>query len=221
MNEVTVLHYSASVGDPIFGQRIREKLLENMGDLPLVSVTQEPLPGFGHNICVGRHDNCYANEFRQVQIGLQSVKTPYVLVAEADCLYPPEYFRFQPPEKGRIYRYGNVWVQYFLDPNKKNPLFYYKGFSDGAQIIDKELWLGHINRVLEGRPEWSAATDAPPPSYATHTDSTYTWSSENPVITFKTSFGVSRYTQVNRAVPPQFNLPFWGSARLLRQALTT
>lgn len=219
MNDITILYYSASTGDPIFGQRIRERLLENKGDLPLVSVTQESLPEFGHNICVGRHDNCYANEFRQIQIGLKAIETNYVLTAEADCLYPPEYFQFQPPEKGRIYRYGNVWVQFMLDLNKKNPYFYYKGFSDGAQIIDRQLWLKHINQSLAGRSKWSTKDDSTPPSFATHTDANYHWESENPVITFKTTFGVRRHTQIKRDVRPHRNLPFWGNGQVLRNSL--
>jgi len=219
MNDITVLYYSASVENPTFERHVREKLLENIGGLPLVSVTQDPLPGFGKNICVGKHDSCYANEFRQIEIGLKEITTPYVLTAEADCLYPPEYFQFRPPEKGHVYRYDNVWVQYYLDESKRNPLYYFKKFSDCAQAVDRELWLETIRNGLSGRKEWSTQDDSTPKSFAIRTDSNYSWTSENPVVTFKTTLGVRRYTQLNRTVPPQSTLPLWGQARVLREKL--
>lgn len=217
--DVTVLYYSANVEDPIFEAGIRERLLANIGDLPLVSVSQTPLPGFGHNICVGRHYCCYSNEFRQIQIGLKAVTTPYVLTAEADCLYPPEYFQFKPGERGHTYRYGNVWVHYYLDPHKRSPKFYFKKFSDGAQAIDRDLWLDIITKGLAGRKKWTSPKDAPIQSFAIRTNPNFQWTSENPVITFKTRQGVSKYTQLDRSVPPQSTLPFWGSASDLRKAL--
>ncbi len=217
--DTTVLYYSANVEDPIFEENIRQKLLSNIGDVPLVSVTQIPLPNFGKNICIGRHDSCYSNEFRQIQIGLKEIKTPYVLTAEADCLYPPEYFRFNPEEQGKTYRYANVWVHYYLDPVKRNPKFYFKKFSDGAQALDRELWLKIITKALVGRKRWSSASDAPHNSFAIPTDPNYQWSSENPVITIKTTKGVSRYTQLDRSVLPQSALPYWGEARELRKNL--
>ena len=217
MNDATVLYYSANTENQIFEARIREKLLANIGGLPLVSVTQKPLPGFGKNICVGEHLNCYANEFRQIQIGLKEVTTPYVLVAEADCLYPPEYFQFIPSEKGRAYRYDNVWIQYCLDLDKKAK-FYFKKYSDCAQAIDKNLWLEKIAEGLKGMAEWCVTEERLLNIFQIPRDGNYTWSSENPVVTFKTGKGVGRYTQILKN-PPKGSLPYWGSAQSLREEL--
>lgn len=219
MNKLTVLYYSANTEDPIFEENIRQRLLANIGNLPLVSVTQISLPNFGKNICVGKHHSCYSNEFRQIQIGLKAITTPYVLTAEADCLYPPEYFQFKPKERGHTYRYGNVWVQYYLDPNRKNPKYYFKKFSDCAQAIDREMWLKAITQVLAGRKKWSDPNDEPIQNFAIRTDPNYHWKSKNPVITFKTTNGVSRYTQLDRSVPPKKTLPLWGNAGILRKKL--
>jgi hypothetical protein len=217
--DVTVLYYSGNTEDPIFEAHIRENILKNKGDLPLVSVTQEPLPDFGQNIYVGRHDANYTNEFRQIQIGLNAITTPYVLVAESDCLYPPEYFQFQPPELGKIYRYANVWVHFYLDPGKRNPKFYYKKYSDGSQCFDKNVYLDLINKALEGRKDWTEPGDPPHQGFATRSDDNCSWTSENPVITFKTRQGLSHYTQYQKNVPPVGSLPFWGSAVDLRKEL--
>lgn len=216
--DTTVLYYSADTEDPVFESKIREKLLANIGNLPLVSVTQKPAPGFGKNICVGKQLNCYANEFRQIQIGLKEVSTPYVLVAEADCLYPPEYFQFKPPVRGRAYRYDNVWVQYYLDPAKKGK-FCFKRYSDCAQAIDRDLWLEKITNGLSDLPEWSVTGEAVPNVFQIKRDSNDVWSSKNPVVTFKTGDGVSRHTLLVKTVRPVSSLPYWGSAESLKKEM--
>ncbi len=72
---LTVLYYSASTENEKFEEAVRQNILVQKGDLPLISVTQKPLPNFGQNICVGPQYNCYGNEFRQIQLGLKEVKT--------------------------------------------------------------------------------------------------------------------------------------------------
>ena len=182
-------------------------------------MTQTPLPDFGQNICVGRHEANYTNEFRQIQLGLQAITTPYVLVAESDCLYPPEYFQFKPTELGKVYRFANVWLHYYLDPNKQTLRFYFKKYSDGSQCIDRNIFLEQINKALEGLSEWAVAGDPPLQSFATRSDDKYSWYSDNPVITFKTRQGLSPHTMYKKNVPPVSTLPFWGSAADLRKEL--
>jgi hypothetical protein len=133
MNDLSVLYYSASRENPLFEAKIRENILKNKGNLPLVSVTQLPLADFGINICVGQHEPCYSNEFRQIQIGLKRITTKYVIVAESDVLYPPEYFQFQ-PTYGDYWRYGNVWVNYAHEQKDEPQFIIFKKWSDGAQI---------------------------------------------------------------------------------------
>ena len=134
--DTTVLYYTADSEDPTLTEKLRVKMLETMGDRrdTLVSVSQKPLSNFGKNICVGVHDNCYGNLFRQVQIGLREITTPFVTVAEADYLYPPEYFAFRPTEIVPYYRYNNVWVCYCLHGERHR--FRFKGNSNGCQAIN-------------------------------------------------------------------------------------
>ena len=97
MNDVTILYYTANVEDELFERKIRKNILKNKGDLPIISVSQKPID-FGDNICVGEHEPCYLNLFRQIQIGLEKVRTTFIITTEADFLYPPDYFTFVPPE---------------------------------------------------------------------------------------------------------------------------
>lgn len=214
--ETTVVYYTANSEDEKFEAKIRDKLLDVIGDLPLVSVSQKPLPGFGKNICVGKHDNCYANLFRQAQIGLNEITTSFVTVAEADFLYPPEYFEFIPTEIVPYYRYDNVWVCY---RSHKRPFFYFKGNSNGCQVINRDFWLDSINMALEGKKEWFSKDDPMPPIPRVPTDRNYMWKSKHPAITFKTGRGVSKHTNVLKKVLPKHELPYWGTIADLKKEM--
>ncbi|HCR52125.1 TPA: hypothetical protein DIV48_00570 [Candidatus Kaiserbacteria bacterium] len=221
MNNLTVLYYSANAEEPAFEAKIRENLLKHKGNLPLVSVTQEPAPGFGENICVGRHHPCYGNEFRQIQIGLDAVKTDYVITAEADVLYPPAYFAFR-PDGADYYRYGNVWLAYIRPKTASEPdLAFFKRYSDGAQVIRKDFWRLYIGQVFGKEMRWYTEEDKPSNrAYHLGTDPKFVWTSDEPVITFKTLNNVSRYSSHSRRHPPRESLPFWGDLTLLRASLS-
>lgn len=221
MNNLTVLYYSSNQEDPKFEAKIREKLLENIGNLPLISVTQEPAPGFGQNICVGKHHSCYGNEFRQIQIGLKEVKTNYVITAEADVLYPPEYFQFQPTE-GNSYRYGNVWLNHSRPNDGSIPnVAFFKKYSDGAQIVRKDYWLDIIKNMIGDNGEWFSEDNKPKRVSTPQTDPKFTWTSENPVITFKTLNNVSRSSThlSSDEYKPLTVLPYWGDIAKLKKEL--
>lgn len=218
--DITVLYFSSSREEESFESKIRAKLLEQIGYLPLVSVTQKPLNNFGKNICVGIHDCCYANEFRQIQIGLQAIDTTWVLTAESDFLYPPEYFQFNPPEQNRCYRYANVWVchEYVGMNTKKNVLeFRHKGFSDGCMMVDRKMWLDRINTAYENAKEWYNF-DEYMPHYKPY-GYEHKWFSENPAITFKTGNGVKRRTATSRRIKPVKTLPYWGSIEKVKKEM--
>src|ERR1700687_5200912 len=95
MNDVTIIYYSSNHEKPEFEQRIKDNILRVSSGLPIISVTQKPID-FGKNIVVGDVGTSGLNMFRQVQIACRAAKTKFVISAEADCLYPPDYFIFIP-----------------------------------------------------------------------------------------------------------------------------
>ena len=95
MADLTVVYYSSCREDPVFEGKIRQALLDAIGDLPLISVTQQPVD-FGENICVGDVGRSGHNVFRQYQIGVQAATTRFVAPAESDALYPPGWFASRP-----------------------------------------------------------------------------------------------------------------------------
>jgi len=187
--EITLLYYTSNREDESLEKKVRENILANKGDLPIISVSQKPID-FGENICVGEMENSYKSLFFQVKKGLEKITTPYVMVVEADCFYPPDYFKFRPRTLGNCYRYDNVWVNYL-----NSDRFYKKGFSHCAQCIDRKLWLDTIN---------AGGTQI-------RTDKNRSWTGD-PVVTIKSKKGVSRTTTIIMNEPPKLELPFWGKA---------
>lgn len=197
--DVTVLYYSANVEHEAFEGRIMANILAQKGDLPLVSVTQTPQPGFGDNVCIGRQPVCYETEFRQIARGLERISTEYVLVAEADTLYPPDYFRPRVDPGLVSYRYCGVWVHYV---NKLPHLYLMKKFSHCAQMIRAADWLAMLYENV---------------MYQYPTRGGGSWTGQ-PVVTFKTRAGVGRKTQVLKR-PPLTELPYWGEIETLRERM--
>jgi hypothetical protein len=144
---MTVLYYSSNREEPGFEARIMARLLESCGDLPVVSVTQRPTD-LGRNICVGDVGHSYLNEWRQIQIGAEAAGTEWVAFAEADFLYPEEYFRFQ-PKGGDIHRCGNVWIVF-----RDGDGYSRKRWSEGAQVCRREYIVRYFKEFLAGYPEW-------------------------------------------------------------------
>ena len=194
--ERTIIYYTAN--KETFEDKIVENLLKHSGGLPIVSVSKKPM-NLGTNICVGETPHSYTSEFMQIRLGLEAITTPYVLTAESDFLYPPEYFQYVPMELGKCYRYYGVWVA--------TDKFYMKGCSDGAQLIDRLLWLDLINTALPSRDDWNQPMLA---RCQPGTDYNLTWTG-NPAITFKTSKNINRATQVKSDIIPVLDLPFWGN----------
>lgn len=207
--DYTVIYYSSNRENHELEKKVQGNILKNSNGLPIISVTQKPMD-FGKNICIDEHPNCYYNEFRQIQIALQNVRTPYVLVAESDFLYPPDYFSFEPKEMGKCYRYNGVWVLY-----DKADEFILKGRSDGSQLMDREMWLDIINRWLDKDRMWS---DGREPKRKTPqvrmNDERYMWSG-NPIITFKTQNNITRKTKTTGITSKE--LPYWGTVEEVRK----
>lgn len=205
MNDVTILYYTASREDEQFERRIRDHILKNSHGLQIVSVSQKKID-FGENICVGERTHSYYTEFRQIQIGLQEIKTKWVLTAESDVLCPPEYFSFVPSEDWPCWRYSPVYVNFM---RSKPKVFYLKGLSDGLQLLDKSFWLKKIDDALGTEINWDTFPNFDTKSVQPQAGQVKIWEG-NPAITFKTGKNVGEktgYHQHNRTE----NLPFWGT----------
>lgn len=210
----TVIYYTANTEIEPFASNIRKRLLSVIGDLPLISVSQKPLD-FGKNICVGEVGMNEFNEWRQVLIGCEEAKTPFILVAEADALYPPEYFNFIPPEIDKIYRYTPVWIMRI-----RRPFFLRKDWTEGAQMIGREYFIKLLNKALAGQPLWNPVVNAQI-SKAKPVFPCRAWNyfEGNSMISVKTGHGMRVFTGTQVDTKGEYSLPYWGSCIKLQEEL--
>lgn len=208
-NDRTIIYYSANTESEIFENNIIEDLKKKAGSIPIVSVTRKPIDS-GTNICVGETPVSYTGEWKQVLIALKAVKTKYAIAAEADCLYPEEYFTFTPTEERMMYNYDNIWMVW----KRHNGIWKKYGQCEGAQMCDTKYWIERLEPVLpegwepyEREAENQLVKDLFPERR--------TWSGR-PVISFKTGDGVSRRTTFDQKSKVK-ELPYWGTVNNLKK----
>lgn len=201
----TIIYYTANTEDPVFEAKIREDLVKKAGGIPIISVSRKPID-LGTNICIGEQPVSYTNEWRQLLIGLKAAKTKYCITAEADCLYPEDYFAFTPPVDDMMYYYENLWMVW----KHKNGFWKKTGHCEGAEICGREYWISRLEPLFgEGLgTNWEPFTRAQENEVVRKffpTEGTFTG---NPVISFKTRDGVSyKTTFINNKLK---ELPYWG-----------
>ena len=211
---MTIIYYTSNREKPEFEAKIQANILKQ-SNLPIISVSQKPMD-FGENICVGDVGHSYVNAWRQIIIGAKKAKTDYVIMCEADFLYPKEYFEFKPKGENS-YRYDNVWILF-----DRRRYFYRKKHSEGCQIAKREYLIYMLEKGLEGLPEWFDGRDIPwvnqEQRNVFHTMPYVYFSGEVPAISFKTGRGVRANTNTlkgkeNRAL----ELPYWGKFNDLKK----
>ncbi len=212
-NDATIIYYTSNREDPEFEKRVQENLLKNCGGLPIISVSHKPI-NLGTNICVGDVGVSGFNMFRQVQIACEAATTDFVISAEADCLYPPDYFQFRPPELDLCYRNSNLYVM----PDKRDYFFYKKEGATHAQIVGRKFYLEVLNKLFKDAPRWSVEEKNFPKERWRKEDvfdKIEYWQTENPVFQIKTHKGMRYYTHSDRT--PILELPYWGKGNEVRR----
>ena len=212
MNKATIIYYTSNKEDPRFEKRIQENLLKVSGDLPIISVSQYPIK-LGKNICIGDVGTSGFNMFRQVEIACEAATTPFIISAEADCVYPPDYFEFRPPKPDVCYRNTNLYVM----PDHRDYFFYKGEGATHAQIIGRDYYLKRLKELFKGAPKWSVK-EKNFPKERWHKEDVFDhikyWQTKNPVFQIKTHRSMRYYTHSDRT--PIHKLPYWGSGKEIR-----
>lgn len=213
MKNATIVFCSSNMEKPEFEAKIRQNILDNCGGLPIISVTQKPID-FGKNICVGSEIGVSGfNFFRQVLIGCEAANTDFIISAEADCLYPPDYFTYRPDRKDVCYRNSNLYVM----PDLRDFYFYKGEGATHAQIVGREFYIKTLTKLFDKAPMWSAEEKNFPKERHRKEDvfnKIEYYRTENPVVQIKTHRGMRYYTHSDRT--PIYTLPYWGEGKLLR-----
>lgn len=213
-NLYTIIYYTSNREKPEFEKKIIDNLKKSCGDTPIISVSHVPID-LGINICVGKHDACNHNLFRQIQIGAKLATTPFVIHAESDCLYPKEYFNFELEDINESYKLDNNYILNEWGVNEYSG-YYQKEFGTFAQITGRLHLIKEIDEVLKDRPFWDVKRKERPLELFRR----WRWKmihNKLPVVSLKTFDGMSKHTKIIE--PPVDFIPYWGNANILRERI--
>lgn len=213
MDDLTVIYYTSNTEKPEFEQRILSTLCRTIGDLPLISVSQKPMVG-DCNICVGRREVSSQNAYRQLQIGAQAATTRFVCPAEADCLYPPDYFRFRPPRDDTFYLARPLYVLFNQRGKAKCYVRKPRG-SESTMVCGRQVLIDRIEEILAPLDYWgpcSANGEGWEYLLARRKVRKDGFEMGAPAVTFKTDQNMHRRTphDVNSKTR---EIPYWGKAK--------
>lgn len=213
--DTTIIYYTSNKETPEFEQRIIDSLLEVSGDLPIISISQKPMD-LGKNICVGEVGASGFNMFRQVLIGCKEVKTKFVISAEADCLYPPDYFKFKPKKNNICYRNSNT----YLLGLRRDHFFKKPEGGTWSQVIGTDFYIQRLEYLFEGAPKWSLDEKNFPKERGKGEDiftpdQVERFETKYPCISIKSGKGMRHYSHSERV--PIYQLPYWGDSKEFRK----
>lgn len=206
----TIIYCTSNRENESFENKIKDDLLKKCGDIQIISVSQKPIQ-FGKNICVGDVGVSGFNFLRQVLIGCLAATTKYVISAEADSVYSPDYFEFIPPKDDVCYRNNNT----YLMGHKRD--YFYKKNEGGTwcQVINREFYIKRLQELFQGMPEWSTEMKNFPKEINKKLfDSYETFTTKNPCISIKAN-GMRKYSHSERV--PIYELSYWGDSKKFRK----
>jgi hypothetical protein len=153
--------------------------------------------------------------FRQVLIGCKEAKTRFIITAEADCLYSPDYFEFVPERDDVCYRNDNTYLL-----GLKRDYFYKKNEGGSwVQAINREFYINRLEYLFEGAPEWSVEEKNFPKERGRgedifSDDQIQRFTTKYPCISIKSGKGMRHYSHSERI--PIYELPYWGTGKEFR-----
>lgn len=212
MLDAAIIYYTSNREKPGFEERVRDNILKVNPGLEVISVSQKPI-NFGKNICIGDVGTSGFNMFRQVQIACNNTKAKFVISAEADCLYPPDYFEFEPLRDDVCYRNTNLYVM----PDARDYFFYKREGATHAQIVGREYYLKILNTLLPDKEMWNTQEKNFPKERWNQEDvfkDIEYYKTTNPVFQIKTHLGMRYYTHSDRN--PIYSLSYWGKGKAVR-----
>lgn len=132
-------------------QEVQKTIARHSEGMPIISVSHKCIE-FGNNICVGPIETSVEHVLMQLRIGAEIARSRFLAVCEADTLYPPQFFRFQPlctdtyyyPKTGYI-----IW--------ENRSTYYLKYLRELTGIVARD----HLLRILDVmQKEWGVVHHA-------------------------------------------------------------
>lgn len=146
----TILYLTDNSLDESLAQRVREILLLEARDIPIVSVSQKPID-LGTNACVGEIGRSWTSLYRQILAGINAIETPYIGIAEHDCLYTHEHLAWIPPRDDVFYYNHNCrLVEWGGNHPELNGMYssWPKRYALSQLVCHKDLLKGATEEIL-------------------------------------------------------------------------
>ncbi len=137
MSDLTIIFLTANKQPKEWTAYHKQVLLDAVGDIPLITVSREPLD-FGHNI-LDTGEKSHINMYRQMLEAAKLADTPYIAAAEDDCLYTEAHFReFRPPLDTFSYNWARWSLYTWVKPAQYN---YKNRISNAGFIGPRKLFI--------------------------------------------------------------------------------
>lgn len=150
MAEKTIIYLTDGSLDEALATRVREILVREAGAIPIVSVSQRPVD-LGRNVCLGEIGRSWMSLYSQILAGIDACDTPYIGIAEHDCLYSHEHLAWTPPSDGVFFYNFNCWlVQWGGNHPELDGMYSYwpKRYALSQLVCRKELLKQSTEEVM-------------------------------------------------------------------------
>lgn len=97
MADLTIIYLTANLLPAKFASYQRGILLEAAGDYPIISVSRKPME-FGYMSLLDAEPKSLSNIYFQMLKAARYTETEFVAVAEDDCFYHTDHFKFHRPK---------------------------------------------------------------------------------------------------------------------------
>lgn len=142
MTDLTVIMLTPNLVPEKWAQFHKQKLLEALGDTPLITVSKKPLD-WGHNIAQDGYGR--VNIWKQMLRAAKIATTPWIAMVDDDTLYPKSHFEYRPKEKGYFYNL-NRWHMFTWG----EPIYFLKAWQgNGCMIATRELLIKALEKRFE------------------------------------------------------------------------
>lgn len=124
----------------------REKLLEAIGDIPLITISRKPMDLPGQHL-IQDGEQSHHNMFVQMLRGLKLATTDYVTMVEDDILYGEDHFKLRPP----LDAFGYNWNRWSLFTWGEPTFSFKRRYCQGVSVLPRLL---AIEAIEERHAKW-------------------------------------------------------------------
>lgn len=192
----------------------KEVLMEATKGAKYITISKKPLE-WGLNL-IQEEEPSINNIYRQILRGAKLATTPYIAIAEDDCLYPKEHFAFRPPMDSYAFD-AHRWGLFTWG----KPVYYYKDrISNASMIAPRELVISSLEERFKKYPTFQLGELGKEKG---------TTIDRRKTIRYEASVGMIFLSHVNALDPIErsrrkapgtikaYDIPYWGRAEEIRK----